>query len=652
MYKYVFIIIIFILVFSDIYAQKINFEESELESILETIARRTNKSEILDRIETLMNNPIDLSGASVDEIARIPTITYPMARSIKALVNAGLDEYEIIDSLKMTKESAYLLKYCSYIDRAKKQKTQVRVFKLNSRSRAIEQLNRLKGFEKDKFKGSRTDYYQRFLMNYGNFNAGVLFSKDLGEMFQNSFYSGFINGNFNNFSFVAGDFYVQSGLGNILWTQNTMGKGADVISSAYQFDNSIYNYKSSSEFGFFRGLALSNRFNLSSLSALDISAWASYTPRSATVSDNDTITSIYKTGLFRTESEISKQYSIIEKSAGGNVRFTHKGLNVGAATYYLDYSSPVLTSSSSVITGKNALLATAYAIVPLNSFSLSAEVSADGNQNMAYKLIGELKGNDFNLVVHGRSFASGFRSPYGYMFGEQTNPSNEYGLYTGFLYKGFRNVNIASYVDFYGSYKPTYYVPEPIQGIDIFSQTTFNLKSNRTFLFRLQYENKTDAKKVNKEKSVFQRSKYYLRVEYWFFPVKKLRIRLRGDFNLINFQSVLPDEAGIAGYVEGLYKIFRNFSLTGRFAYFSTNSYESAIWQFEYSLPGYLYMPALFGQGFRTYLTLNWSPVQDLSFRLRYVLMKKEHVNHLGSGYNEIYGNADQRLYLQLDFKL
>lgn len=652
MYKYVFRVIFLIFISSNILARTIDFDESELESILETIARRSNKSEVIDLIESLMNNPIELSSASIDEIARIPTITYSMARSIKSLVNSGSNEYEIIDSLNLTKESAYLLKYCSYIGRAKIKKAKPWAFNLNSRTRAIEQLNRLKGFENDKFQGSRTDLYQRFLMDYGNISGGVLFSKDLGELYKNSFYSGFINGNFNTFSFVVGDFYAQSGLGNILWSQNTMGKGADVIGSAFQFDNSIYNYKSSSEFGFFRGLALSNKFNLSSISSIDISAWASYTPRSATVSDNDTITSIYKTGLFRTESEITKQYSIIEKSAGGNIRFSQEEFNVGLSSLYLDYNKFVATASSKTIKGKNALLTTAYAMLPLSSFSLSAEVSADGNQNMAYKFIGELKQNTFNLVIHGRSFAPGFRSPYGYMFGEQSNPANEYGIYAGLLYKGFHNVDIASYLDYYGSYEQTYYIPEPIKGLDIFTQTTFRLTAKRYLLFRFQYEKKTDSKKINKEKTVYRRSKYYLRAEYLFYPLDKLRLRFRSDFNLINFQKFLPNETGIAGYLDCLYSLLDNFSLSARFAYFSTESYESAIWQFEYSLPGYLYMPPLYGEGFRTFLILKWEPLQNIYLRLRYVLMKKENVNHLGSGYNEIYGNTDQRLYFQLDFKL
>ncbi len=653
MYKYVLTQIIFLFICVNTYAITIEFDDNELESILETIARNSNQSEVINQIESLINNPIELSSSSIEQIAQIPTITYPLAREIKSLVKSGKNLYQIIDSLKLTKETAYLLHYCSYIDRSQKKQVKSSQFQILSRSRAIEQLNILKGFESNKFKGSRTDLYQRFLIKYENLSGGVLFSKDLGELYKNSFYSGFIGGSFNSFSFVAGDFYIKSGLGSILWTPYSMGKGADVIGSAFQFDNSVYSYKSSSEFGFFRGLSLSNRFNLSQGTDIELSVWASYAPRSATVTDSGTITSLDKTGLFRTESEISKQNSVFEKSVGGNLTLSHNGLNFGVSAFHLDYGMPVHSSAAAVISGREALLSTAYVMIPSNYLSFAAEASSDGHRNMAYKLIAEYQSRKFIMLVHGRSFSAGFRSPFGYMFGEQNNPSNEYGIYTGFLYKGFKNIEIASYVDYYGSYTETFYVPKPIHGLDIFNQTTFNLGNKNEVSIRLQYENKTDAKTINSSgKAVYQRSKYYTRLDYIFYPAERLRLRLRADFNFINFQTILPNETGLAAYIEGEYEFLDKISLTGRFAYFSTDSYASAIWQYECSIPGYLYMPPLYGVGFRTYVLINWEVLNNLNLRIRYVLMKKNNVDNLGSGYNEILGDTDHRLYLQLDFKL
>ncbi len=649
MFKYVLNSIFFIFIISAGFAQTYKYDDEELETIMESIAKRSNKSDIIDRIETFINNPLNLAESSVGKIARIPTITYTMAKDIKNLVRKGLNITEIIDSLNLDKEKAYLLEYCTYIDRSiTAGKTKL---KLQSRSRCIEQFNILKGFEDNKFQGNIADLYQRILSEYGNYSLGFLFSKDLGEKYSNSFLSGFASASFGSFRIGIGDFYVQTGLGNIMWSQNTMGKSAEIISPAFQFDNSIYNYKSASEFGFFRGISLANSFHFTSKSSLTVSTWAAKTPRNATVGKNDSITSLYRAGLFRTESEIRKQNSADEKSVGGNITFSHQSLNFGIAALFLEYDRPVNTSSSFAIRGANALLSTVYAVIPLEPFTFSAEVSSDGRRNMAYKFITELKKNDYLFILHGRSFAAAFRSPYGYMFGEQSNPANEYGLYCGVLYKGWKNVRMGAYLDYFGTYTNTYYLPLPMHGIEFLSQTVIKI-DKRELRFRLKYENKTDGKTIKNDKKVFQRSKYYARADYILYPSNQLKFRTRVDFNIVNFESVLPGETGFAAYFESQYKFSELLKLSGRLAYFSTDSYESAIWQYEYTIPGYLYMPPLYGSGFRAFLSLNCKPLKQLSLWARFVIMKKNNASTIGSGYNKIMGSVDKRLYLQVDFKL
>jgi hypothetical protein len=651
MYKYLLILFTFIVFLEDIFAQTYSFDDEELETIMESVATRSNKSNIIDRIENLIHNPINLADSPVETILQIPSFTFTMAKNIKRLVNKGLSKKEIINSLNLDKEKAYLLQYCTYIDRSRPVKKSYAKLKLLSRTRIIEQLNTLKGYENGKFQGNIVDLYQRVLSVYKNYSFGILFSKDLGEKFSNSFVSGYASAVYGDFRIDIGDFYVQTGLGNILWTQNTMGKSADVIYAAFQFDNSIYNYRSASEFGFFRGLSLTQRFNFTTNTSMKISTWASYTPQNARIGDNDSIISLDRTGLFRTESEIKKQNSIYEKSAGANMLFVNNSLNIGIAALYLDYDKPVNTKSSFAINGRNALLSTVYAIIPFGPFSFSTEISSDGKHNMAYKAIAEFKGNDFSLLLHSRSFASGFRSPYGYMFGEQSNPSNEYGLYCGFIYKGWKNIHTVAYLDYYSSYIATYYLPIPLKGVEFFTQTVAKINDNE-LRFRLQFENKTNAKNIDNEKRVFQRSKYYIRTDYIRCISNNCRIRARVDFNIINFESVLPDETGFAAYIESQYQIHKILKLSGRFSYFSTDSYQSAIWQYQYTLPGYLYMPPLYGNGFRADLTFILKPMKQIAFRTRFALMKKHNVSTIGSSYNEILTNTDKRLYLQLDVKL
>ena len=51
MYKYLLILFTFIVFLEDIFAQTYSFDDEELETIMESVATRSNKSNIIDRIE-------------------------------------------------------------------------------------------------------------------------------------------------------------------------------------------------------------------------------------------------------------------------------------------------------------------------------------------------------------------------------------------------------------------------------------------------------------------------------------------------------------------------------------------------------------------------------------------------------------------------
>jgi hypothetical protein len=82
--------------------------------------------------------------------------------------------------------------------------------------------------------------------------------------------------------------------------------------------------------------------------------------------------------------------------------------------------------------------------------------------------------------------------------------------------------------------------------------------------------------------------------------------RTRGECVYINNINITDDEFGYALFVEGAYKIFEWLKIQGRATVFLTPSYTSAIWQFEYFYPGYSLIPALYLDGFRSFVQLNF----------------------------------------------
>jgi hypothetical protein len=631
-----------------------DFEDLSLEQILESISKNTNQSDLIDKIEALIKEPIDLNTSPIKKIAEIPTVSYLIASKVSRLARDGKTIREIAFELSLSDETAWLISKCCYIGEPIKGNSREDYFQ--SRTRIIEQMNMIRGIWNDKFSGERTDLYQRIKLGVGKFSFGTLLTKDMGEKFKYGFLSGFAVADFGKFKVNLGDFYIKSGMGNILWNINDMGKTSDVISPSNQFANNSFSYSSASEYGFLRGGAFTGEIDIGQERALNIIGWVSRTPRSGTINtSNDTATTIYEMGLFRTENEISKMNKIIEGTYGGNVNLKSGNLIVGISGISINYDKVVMSESSKYFSGKSGFYGSVFGMLTFKDYGLSTEFSRDPNGNMAVKLAGQLKKQDYEAALHGRLFSEKFRAPFGYIFGEASNPANEYGVYGGLVYTGFKDLRISTYLDVFSSLGPTYYVPEKVRGIDFFNETQVKLNENSELRFRLQYDSKTDAITINpktREKAIFFRTQYSARLEYVRFFGDYLRLKGRIESNLVNFMQNKPDEGGLAAYIECLLKPVENLSIIGRYAFYSTSSFESAVWQYEMVVPGYNHSPPLYGRGLRMFVSVKYHLAEILTLSAHYAMMRRFGEDELGSGYNEIMGNTDHRVFCQIDIDL
>jgi hypothetical protein len=108
--------------------------------------------------------------------------------------------------------------------------------------------------------------------------------------------------------------------------------------------------------------------------------------------------------------------------------------------------------------------------------------------------------------------------------------------------------------------------------------------------------------------------------------------------------TMLYEDAGIvpAGFC----------SLRLRVVLFGTGSYDSRLYEFEDDLPGTLSMPALFGRGDRWYLLLRMEAGKGRGLSVKYSRLERDDVRRIGTGPDELPGNSDERVGVQLDFTL
>ena len=96
----------------------------------------------------------------------------------------------------------------------------------------------------------------------------------------------------------------------------------------------------------------------------------------------------------------------------------------------------------------------------------------------------------------------------------------------------------------------------------------------------------------------------------------------------------------------------QNISLYGRIIFFKTDSFNSAIYEFENDLPGVMSNLAMYGEGFRWYFLVKVKVLNRLNLSFKYSETTKPKEKTLSSGNSEILSNIDNNFHMQLEISL
>jgi hypothetical protein len=88
-----------------------------------------------------------------------------------------------------------------------------------------------------------------------------------------------------------------------------------------------------------------------------------------------------------------------------------------------------------------------------------------------------------------------------------------------------------------------------------------------------------------------------------------------------------------------------------RLAVFETDSYDSSIYEFEDEVPGAYSNPALYGRGMRWYFILRYQLFSKMYIAAKYAQTMKEGVKSMGTGLDEISGDSQSVLSVQVEVR-
>lgn len=641
------------------------YTEETLDEILDESFVEEDNSDLYNSIEELILNPIDLNSANVFELQKIPGIEANIALIILSYRDRFGPFYSVNELYAMRELDRELINriipflkvenFSASIDSTFVEEvfTDERIIpsnlKLNLRSRFGNDLQTRKGFEEGIYVGNKLRAYNRLLMKYSRqIQAGILFDKDAGEKDFDDFKSFHLNlkdfGVLNNI--VIGDYILEFGQGLMLWSPYGFSKGSDAIFPVKRRGKILKAYTSATEYDFMRGGAATINYS-------DFSITAFYSSRKIDANIDSTtnkIISTPKTGLHLTENDFKKREKASEKILGGRISFKHSNIfNIALSSYKSEFSNELQPASIYDISGNNFRFHSFDYDLNLNPINLFGEIVY--NETSVASLNGVIITpiKNFNLTASLRSYPRNFVNLHGFAFGEQSGKtSNEFGIYYGIKWRS----NFGLFNFYYDQFRfpfITFENPIPSSGDEFYLSYSKNIFNKTQLNMRFKSERKEVTEKLNDLKTVVQRIRNSYRTEIVYDVSNKLRMKSRFEFNSYDIKDADISEKGFLVFQDARYAVTKNLLLYGRIIFFETDSFNSAVYEFENDLTGVLTNLAMYGKGLRWYLMIRYKPFRLATLSLKYSETYKPNETSLGSGNNLIRNNLDNRISFQID---
>ena len=663
---FLYLLILFSISTNQIYAQLDStsiITEEVLDNILVEPDEETDSEELVEILEELIRNPIDINLADVFDLSKLPNMDQQSAQIIiehrnkfgyffsptelfairelnKQLIESILPFVKTsITNDGLAKNEEVISSSDSFLNKSK----------LIIRNRITNDIQNRDGFTSGKYEGSKIKSYNKFLYNYDkNYQAGFLVEKDPGEVSYADFTSfhlqvkdiGFVK------SFIAGDYVLEYGQGLALWSPYGFSKGADAVFPVKKKARYLRPYTSAAEYRFFRGAA-------SRLSFDDFSFTAFYSNNTfdATIdSITGEITSVGQSGLHRFESELNKKGSSKSKLIGGVLDYRFLGrMNVGVIYYNASFDNRFESTTLYDFSGDNFNYVSTYYELNFSKINFFGEASYDGTSIASINGIQFSANRDLIFTTSLRNYPRNYKNLYGFGFSEKSGKiNNEVGIYSGLKWKiPFGVLNL-----YYDIFKFPYRTSEnslSSEGNELLIDFVSMPLPSFEVRLRYKYEDKEVTELINIDEEIVRRLKQIARTDLIYNISIDLRLKTRIEYNHFFIKDANLKENGLLVYQDLRYVPQKNINLYGRIIFFQTDSFNSAVYEYENDLLGVMPNLAMYGKGIRWYVIVKYKPLQFLTLSTKYSETYKPDETYLSSGDNEITGNVENRISFQID---
>lgn len=640
-----------------------------LEDFFEDSFTEESESDAYDTFEDLLLNPVELNTAGINELSSIPFLDFNSASIIishrnkygqfisvnelfsipelntelvnKILPFVKVDKINVKDSVYHYSkfEESWLI-------------TNLRNFNIKIRSRVSSDLQLREGFSNGNYSGTKLKSYNRIIIKRSsNLQFGAITEKDAGEKSFMDYYS--YHFSLRNYGIlkhlVIGDYNLEIGQGLLLWSSYSLSKGTDATLPVKKKSRNIRPHTGSSEYGFFRGLSIN-------LNLYDFNLILFYSSKRIDANIDSTtleIKSLPLTGIHATKNEISRKNAASELLIGSRLEYLFNSSNKFGLTYYQsEFSNPFMKNSIFDLSGKNFSFFSFDFDNRFGPVNIFGEVANDKYSTAFYGGLLLSPFSKLQLATSLRYYPKNFTNLHAFGFGEQSGKTqNENGIYSGIKFNSeFGLFNI--YYDKFKFPYSTYENPIPSSGDEVY--LSYRKKINRDLELHLRFksEKKEITEPINNLKSITERIRNSYRFEFDYFLSKQFKLRTRLEYNTYQIDKINLFEKGFLIYEDIRITPIKDLTIYGRIILFDTDSFSSAVYEFENDLTGLFSNLAMYGEGIRYYILAKYKFLKNVSMSFKYAETYKPNEKFLSSGNNKINGNVDNRFNFQIDVSL
>lgn len=620
-----------------------------------------------EELAELAENKIDINNATREDLLRLPFLSPQQVMDImEYLYHYGSikSNAELLMIRSLDYKTCQLLSQCIVItnndDQAKRFPSPsyiARYGKSSLMSSFHVPLYQRKG-DKNGYLGYKYKHWTRYEFTCGKWiKAGLMLSQDAGEPFfagKNKWGYDYVSPylqirNLSKLSnLVVGRYRARYGMGLVINNSFSLGKQAS-LASIGRVSHGLYAHSSRQEGNYLQGIGAT----IEMAHGLELSTFMSYRKIDATISaDDNSITTILKSGYHRTTSEMARRRNASQSLMGANLNYQSNGFHIGLTGYHTAFDKPLHPDTAKLYKrispwGKQFWNVGADYGYLSNHIAINGEIATNDNKGIAtINTINYAVNSQLSVVAIQRFYSYRYYSLMASSFSEGRGVQNENGFFFGFSYKASAHLSLFNYFDYAYFAWPKYLVTGSSNTFDTQQSATWTNKNLEiTARYRLKTWNR-DNKDANGNKFLDRITQHRIRLRVQ-NKDKALFLSTQADANIFCQHNTS------LGYMISQQVGFRKPSLQiyAFVAYFHTDDYNSRVYTYERSTLYNMSFPMLYGHGVRGGATARIDILPNLMAMAKigctYHIDKKQ----IGSGLQTIYTNCPTDIDLQLRWK-